>query len=126
MGKIPISYKAYDNQYAAPMGISLSIGATCLIGGLMSNEISVFIIGIIGVVLFVILKILNYITAKTEAEENYEQNIAFLKSEVDAVLNDSDLTDDKKITKIIELSKAGNQYAMLFLSELAKRIEGEK
>ncbi len=123
MGKIPISYKAYDNQYAAPMGICLSVGGTCLIGGLMSNEISIFVVGIIGIVLFFIFKILNSITAKQEAEARLEENIAFLKNEVDIVLNAENLTDEEKILKIIELAKAGNSYAVLLVNELAKRYE---
>ena len=126
MGKIPISYKAYDNKYAAPMGISLSVGGTCLIGGLMSNEVSVFIIGIICLILFFVFKYLNYACAQEEAEENFNANIEFLKKEVDIVLNNNELDNEEKITKIIKLSNEGNVYATLFLNELSKKIEGDE
>lgn len=123
MGKIPISYKAYDNKYAAPMGISLSVGGTCLIGGLMSNEVSIFIIGIIGIILFIIFKILNSQCAKKEAKQNFNKKIEFFKKEMEDILKDQTLNDEQKIERIIKISENGNQYATLFLNELLKRIE---
>ena len=123
IGKIPISYKAYDNKYAVPMGISLSVGGTCLIGGLMSNEVPIFIIGIIGIILFIIFKILNSLCAKEEAEQNFNEKIEFLKKEVEDILKDQTLNDEQKIEMIIKISENGNQYATLFLNELLKRIE---
>ena len=126
MGKIPISYKAYDNGYRIPMGICLSVGGTFLIGGLMSNEISIFVIGVIAIVLFFIFKILNYATDKEEAEENFNANIEFLKKEVDMVLNINEWNEREKISKIIELSNEGNVYATIFLNELSKKIEGDE
>ena len=124
MGKIPISYKAYDNKYAAPMGICLSIGGTCLIGGLMSNEVAVFVIGIVGIVLFFVFKILNSQCAKEEAEERSYERLNYLKKEVDIVLNDNSFNNEQKIDKLIKLSEDGNQYATFVLSELLKRMKG--
>lgn len=126
MGKIPISYKAYENGYRIPMGICLTIGGSALLSGLFSDEMGLFVLGIIFIVLFFIFKYFNYATAKKEADENLERNISFLKREVDEVLNDNRLTDENKISKIMELSNAGNHYATLFLSELAKRIKEDE
>ena len=97
MGKIPISYKAYENGYRIPMGICLTIGGSALLSGLFSDEMGLFVLGIIFIVLFFIFKYFNYATAKKEADENLERNISFLKREVDEVLNDNRLTDENKI-----------------------------
>lgn len=126
MGKIPISYKAYDNKYAAPMGICLSVGGTFFIGGLMCNEMSVFVIGIIGIVLFVFFKILNSMCAKEEAEEAVNNQINMFKNEVEIILENDDIDNREKIRSLIELSKEGNCYATLILEELAKQIDEEK
>ena len=123
MGKIPISYKAYDNGYKIPMGLCLTVGVSALLSGLLSDELGVFILGIICIVLFFVFKYLNYISAKKEAEENLNANIEFLKNEVEIVLNNKELDDNEKITKIIKLSNEGNVYATLFLNELSKNIE---
>lgn len=119
MGRIPITYKAYDNGFRIPMGICLSVGGTFLIGGIMSEEVAVFVIGIIALVLFVVFKILNSVYAKKEVEANME----YCKEEVEKVLKNDQLTDHEKITKIIDLSQNGNVYATLFLQELKKGIE---
>jgi len=126
MGKIPISYKAYDNGYKIPMGICLTVGGSALLSGLMSDEIGIFVIGIIGIVLFFVFKLLNYLCAKRELEENFEARIDFYKKDVEDIINNENFNDEQKINKLINLSENGNQYATLFLSELVKRIEGEQ
>ena len=126
MGKIPISYKAYDNGYKIPMGICLTVGGSALLSGLMSDEIGIFVIGIIGIVLFFVFKLLNYLCAKRELEENFEGRIDFYKKDVEDIINNENFNDEQKINKLINLSENGNQYATLFLSELVKRIEGEQ
>ncbi len=126
MGKIPISYKAYDNGYKIPMGICLTVGGSALLSGLMSDEIGIFVIGIIGIVLFFVFKLLNYLCAKRELEENFEARIDFYKKDVEDIINNENFNDEEKINKLINLSENGNQYATLFLSELVKRIEGEQ
>ena len=123
MAKIPIEYKSYDNRYAAPMGICLSLGVTFLLGGLMGNQIALFAIGIIGIILFFIFKYLNCAQAKEEAEENLKARMDYYKNEVENVVNNEGLSDREKISKIIEFSNEGNIYATLFLSELSKNIE---
>lgn len=75
MGKIPISYKAYDNGYKIPMGICLTIGGSALLSGLFSEEIGVIVLGIICLILFFVFKYLNYACAQEEAEENFNANI---------------------------------------------------
>ena len=126
MGKIPISYKAYDNGYKIPMGICLTVGGSALLSGLMSDEIGIFVIGIIGIVLFFVFKLLNNLCAKRELEENFEARIDFYKKDVEDIINNENFNDEQKINKLINLSENGNQYATLFLSELVKRIEGEQ
>ena len=126
MGKIPISYKAYDNGYKIPMGICLTIGGSAPLSGLFSEEIGVIVLGIICLILFFVFKYLNYACAQEEAEENFNANIEFLKKEVDIVLNNNELDNEEKITKIIKLSNEGNVYATLFLNELSKKIEGDE
>ena len=126
MGKIPISYKAYDNGYKIPMGICLTVGGSALLSGLMSDEIGIFIIGIIGIVLFFVFKLLNYLCAEEELEENFEARIDFYKKDVEDIINNKNLNDEQKINKLINLSENGKQYATIFLRELVKRIEGEQ
>lgn len=126
MAKIPISYKAYDNGYKIPMGICLTVGGSALLSGLMSDEIGIFVIGIIGIVLFFVFKLLNYLCAKRELEENFEARIDFYKKDVEDIINNENFNDEQKINKLINLSENGNQYATLLLSELVKRIEGEQ
>ena len=122
MGKIPISYKAYDNAYAIPMGICLTVGGSALLTGLFSEEVGVFVLGIICLVLFFIFKYLNYARAKEEAEEDFKANIELFKEEVEMALNNNEWDDKEKISKIIELSNHGNVYATLYLNELSKKM----
>lgn len=114
MGKIPISYKAYDNKYAKLMGVSLSLGLTLLIGGIFASDTLCFIIGIIGLILFFIFKYLNYKEAKEDAKFAME----YYRKEVEEVLNNREWSDGQKISKIIELANDGNDFAILFLENL--------
>lgn len=120
MGKIPISYKAYDNGYKIPMGICLTIGGSAFLSGLLSEEMGVFVLGIICLVLFFVFKYLNYKCAQEEIEENISQEINYQRREVDAILNNDALSNEQKLYKIIELAKAGNTVAALILKEKSK------
>ena len=123
MGKIPISYKAYDNGFKVPMGICLSVGLSALIYGLTSAEVSVLVLGVVCLVLFFLFKYLNYVRAKEEAEEDYNDTLIQCKKEVDAVLENQTLSNQEKINKLINLAERGNFYANAFLRELAVKIK---
>lgn len=126
MGKIPISYKAYDNIYRIPMGISITVGGSALISGLFSNEMGLFAIGVGGIGLFFLFKYLNYKEAKKEIEANFIERIKIFEQEVLDVLNNNELTDESKIRQIFQLSEDGNEYATLFLQQLYEQANGEK
>ena len=126
MGKIPISYKAYENVYRIPMGICLTIGGCALLSGLASEEVGVIVLGVICLILFFVFKYLNYAAAKEEAEEALNAEMEFFKKEVETVINNKELDDMGKIGRIIELSNEGNVYATLLLNDLNKRMEEDE
>ena len=126
MGKIPISYKAYDNIYRIPMGISITVGGSTLVSGLFSNEKGLFAVGVIGIGLFFFFKYLNYREAKKEIEANFMERMKFFEQDVLDVLNNNEVTDETKIRQIIQLSEDGNEYATIFLQQLYENINGEK
>ena len=126
MGKIPISYKAYENVYRIPMGICLTIGGSALLSGLASEEVGVIVLGVICLILFFVFKYLNYAAAKEEAEEALNAEMEFFKKEVETVINNKELDDMGKIGRIIELSNEGNVYATLLLNDLNKRMEEDE
>ena len=123
MGLIPIYYSAYDNDYKIPMGICLSIGLSALIFGLSSGKSWIFVIGVISLILFFVLKYLNYTYAKKEHEEKLNTQVQQLKKEVDAVLYNDEFDDEQKSEKLIELSQRGNIYATALIIETLKRGE---
>ena len=125
MAKIPISYKSYDNVFKYPMGISISIGVSLVLSGFFSDDTELLVFGFVCIGAFFVFKYLNYRTAKNEIQEVLKEKLVFMKEEVDEVLNNSALSDDAKIQKIIKLSEAGNDYATIFLNELAKQIKGD-
>lgn len=126
MGKIPISYKAYENVYRIPMEICLTIGGSALLSGLASEEVGVIVLGVICLILFFVFKYLNYAAAKEETEEALNAEMEFFKKEVETVINNKELDDMGKIGRIIELSNEGNVYATLLLNDLNKRMEEDE
>ena len=126
LSKVPISFKAYDNVFKYPMGISLSIGVSLVLSSIFDNDKRFLIVGIICIVAFFAFKYLNYKTAQKEMQESLNDALLFMKEEVDKILNNKVLDDDAKIKNIIKLSEAGNKYATLFLNELVKQYQEEQ
>lgn len=123
MGKIPISYKAYDNEFRIPMRISLSIGLTLISMSFAFESLPVLIVGIVFVVLFFVFKILNYYFARIEAKEMVEERMNYELEEFKRIMDDDDITMSVKLDKISKLAEEGNAVARLFLSKLCEEME---
>lgn len=115
MGKIKFKMKAYDNYWAIFMWISIVLGGSLLISGIVSENFVLITQGIIGLVLFLFFKLLNYIKAKkiyTDIKDtgiNNEINILDKKKSIIETYAQS--YDYYKILK--EINKNSDSYDLL-------------